>query len=107
MNRRAKRKRAAREALETALELFEELGAVLWAERARERLGRIGGRPPRADGLTPTELKVAELVAQGLRNQEVADALFVTPKTVEFHLRNVFRKLNVRSRAELVRAFKD
>lgn len=106
VNRRARRKRAAREALDTALVLFEELGAGLWAERARDRLGRIGGRAPRADGLTPTESKVAELVAQGLRNQEVATAMFVTPKTVEFHLRNIFRKLNVRSRAELVRAFK-
>jgi DNA-binding CsgD family transcriptional regulator len=107
VNRRAKQKRAAREALEHALALFEELGAVLWAERAREPLGRIGGRPPGADGLTPTEFKVAELVAQGLRNQEVAAAMFVTPKTVEFHLRNVFRKLGVRSRAELARTFKD
>lgn len=107
LNRRARRKRAAREALEGAHARFEELRAGLWAERARERLGRIGGRPPRADGLTPAELRVAELVAQGLRNQEVADALFVTRKTVEFHLRNVFRKLHVRSRAELARVFKD
>jgi DNA-binding CsgD family transcriptional regulator len=107
VNRRARRKRAAREALENALVLFEELGTVLWAERARERLGRIGGRPPGGDGLTPTEFKVAELVAQGLRNQEVATAMFVTPKTVEFHLRNVYRKLGVRSRAELARMFKD
>lgn len=107
VSRRARRKRPAREALENALVLFEALGAVLWAERTRERLGRIGGRPPGDDGLTPTEFKVAELVAQGLRNQEVAAVMFVTPKTVEFHLRNVFRKLGVRSRAELARAFKD
>jgi DNA-binding CsgD family transcriptional regulator len=106
VNRRARRKRRAREAFESALLLFERLGAALWAERARDQIARIGGRAPAGRGLTPTELKVAELVAQGLRNREVAAALFVTPKTVEFHLRNVFRKLDVRSRAELARTFK-
>jgi DNA-binding CsgD family transcriptional regulator len=106
VNRRARRKRGAREALQSALAVFEELGAAVWAERTRDRLARIGGRAPARDALTPTEQKVVELVAQGLRNQEVAAAMFVSPKTVEFHLRNVFRKLGVRSRAELARVFK-
>lgn len=101
-----RRKRAAREALDEAVKVFSALGAARWVERAQAELARIGGRPSTGSGLTPTELKVAELVAQGLRNQEVASALFVTTKTVEFHLRNVFRKLGVRSRAELARTFK-
>jgi DNA-binding CsgD family transcriptional regulator len=102
--RRAKQKRAARETLGDALVLFEQLGAAPWTERARSELQRIGGRrPTTGDELTPSEQRIAELVAQGLQNREVAAALFVTPKTVEFHLRNVFRKLGVRSRAELAR----
>jgi DNA-binding CsgD family transcriptional regulator len=101
--RRARRKRDARELLEAALAELEGLGAPIWAQRARDELARIGGRPPTGDVLTATERKVADLVAQGLRNREVAAALFVTPKTVEFHLRNVFRKLGLRSRTELAR----
>jgi len=101
--RRGKRKREAREALGKAERTFERLGATVWAERAREEAARVGGRAPAGDELTPTERKVAELVAQGLPNRDVAAALFVTPKTIEFHLGNVFRKLGVRSRAELAR----
>jgi DNA-binding CsgD family transcriptional regulator len=101
--RRRKRKREAREALEEAARTFDELGAAIWAERAREEAGRIGGRATSGDELTPTERKVVELAAQGLLNREIAAALFVSPKTVEFHLRNVFRKLGVRSRTELAR----
>jgi DNA-binding CsgD family transcriptional regulator len=100
---RARRKREARAALGEAQVIFDELGAALFARRARAELGRIGGRTSAADELTPAERRVAELVAQGLTNREVAAATFVTPKTVEFHLRNVFRKLDIRSRAELVR----
>jgi DNA-binding CsgD family transcriptional regulator len=103
--RRAKRRREAREAIEQARQAFEQLGAATWAERARDEAARIGGRTSAGDELTPTERKVAGLVAQGLTNREVASTLFVTPKTVEFHLRNVFRKLGVRSRAELARIF--
>ena len=101
--RRARRRREAREAIEQARQVFERLGAAIWVERALAEAARIGGRTSAGDELTPTERKVAELVAQGLPNREVAAALFVTPKTVEFHLRNVFRKLGVRSRAELAR----
>ncbi|HXF97188.1 MAG TPA: LuxR C-terminal-related transcriptional regulator [Gaiellaceae bacterium] len=101
--RRAQRRREARTALWDARSEFERLGARLWARRAENELSRISGRAPSRDELTPTERRVVELVVQGGTNREVAAALFVTPKTVEFHLRNVFRKLGVRSRTELVR----
>jgi DNA-binding CsgD family transcriptional regulator len=103
--RAAKRKREARATLGEALAAFERLGARIWAGRARDELGRISGRAPAHGGLTPTERRVAELVAEGLTNAEAAAALFVSPRTVEFHLRNIFRKLDVRTRAELARRF--
>ncbi len=101
--RAAKQKRAARETLTEALASFERLGARLWVARARDELGRISGRAPSRDELTPTERRVAELVAEGMTNQDVAAALFISPRTVEFHLRNVFRKLGVHARGELAR----
>jgi DNA-binding CsgD family transcriptional regulator len=103
IQRTAKQKRAARETLTEVLSSFDELGARLWAVRARDELARISGRAPSRDELTPTERRVAGLVAEGLTNQDVAAALFVSPRTVEFHLRNVFRKLDVRTRGELAR----
>jgi DNA-binding CsgD family transcriptional regulator len=99
--RRAKQKRSARESLEAAVAIFEQLGARLWAERARAELGRIGGRAPAAGELTPTEHRVAELVAQGHTNREVAAALFVSVRAVEWNLSNIYRKLGLRSRTEL------
>lgn len=99
--RRAKRKRDARSTLEAALAVFEQLGARLWAERTRAELARIGGRSQSAGGLTPTERRVAELVAQGLLTKQVASALFVSPKTVEGHLSSIYTKLGVHSRTEL------
>jgi DNA-binding CsgD family transcriptional regulator len=99
--RRARKKRLAREALERALACFDELGSPLWADRARGELARIGGRPASADRLTPTERRIAELVAEGRSNLEVARLLFVSPKTVEWNLSKVYRKLYVRSRTEL------
>ncbi len=101
--RRDRRKRAAREALERALEAFESLGAPLWADRARAELGRIGGRAPSSVDLTPTEERVAELVAGGATNQEVASTLFISVKTVEWNLSRIYRKLGIRSRSELAR----
>ena len=83
--------------------MFEALPAPLWAKRARDELDHIGGRTGAGWDLTATERQVAELVADGLSNREVASRLYVTQKTVEFHLRNVFRKLGVRSRTELAR----
>ena len=98
--RRAKQKRAARAALEEALTLFDGLGATLWADKARAELARIGGRT-RADGLTPTEQRIADLVSEGRSNKEIAAALFVTVKTVERNLTRIYRKLGIRSRVQL------
>jgi DNA-binding NarL/FixJ family response regulator len=98
-----KQRRAARASLEAALALFEELGARLWAENARTELKRIAGRTPAGDVLTPTERRVAELVADGRANKEIAATLVVTVKAVEAHLTRIYGKLNVRSRTELTR----
>jgi DNA-binding CsgD family transcriptional regulator len=102
VHRRAKRKRAAREAFETALRGFEELGAPIWAAKARGGLARIGGRVS-SDALTPTERRVAELVAAGHSNKEVAAELFVTLRAVEANLSRIYGKLGIRSRTELAR----
>jgi DNA-binding CsgD family transcriptional regulator len=101
--RRAKQKRAARESLQAALAVFEELGSPLWAEKARADLLRLGGRPRGTGELTPTEERVAALVGEGRTNREVSAALYVTERTVEGHLTRVYAKLGVRSRAELAR----
>jgi DNA-binding CsgD family transcriptional regulator len=98
--RRAKQKAAARSALEDAIRILDQMGVPLWVERARAELGRIGGRA-QADGLTPTEQRVAELVAEGRSNKEVAGELFVTVRTVEANLTRVYAKLGIRSRTEL------
>jgi DNA-binding CsgD family transcriptional regulator len=100
--RRARQKRPAREAIELALSAFEEMGAAGWAARARQELGAIGGRT-RADGLTPAERRVADLVANGRTNAEVAATLFLAERTVASHLTRVYAKLGVRSRTELAR----
>ena len=101
IRRRSRQKRAARESLQAALNSFEQIGARLWAERARVELARIGGRALAADALTPTEQRVAELVAAGGTYREVADALFISPKTVQWNLSKIYRKLGIRSRAQL------
>jgi DNA-binding NarL/FixJ family response regulator len=101
--RRSRQKAAAREALEAAYDGFDELGARAWAARAQAELGRVGGRPPSSGALTPTERRVAELVAQGLQTKQVAGRLFVSPKTVEGHLTRIYGKLGVGSRTELAR----
>jgi DNA-binding CsgD family transcriptional regulator len=105
VERRAKRKREARDTLSRAVEVFERLGAVSWAERARGELARIGGRAPSPLDLTPTEGRVAELVAAGSTNREVADALFLSIHTVEANLKRIYRKLGIRSRTELASRF--
>jgi DNA-binding CsgD family transcriptional regulator len=101
IHRRHKRKRVARDSLAQALDLFERSGAALWAKRAREELGRVGVRPHAPQDLTAAERRVAELAARGLTNQQVAAAAFLSPKTVEANLTRVYRKLGIRSRAEL------
>jgi DNA-binding CsgD family transcriptional regulator len=108
--RRAKRRVDAREHLRSAVELFDGLGAAPWSEQARRELRASGASIPRRDPtapekLTPQELQIALQVAEGKTNRDVAAALFLSPKTVEFHLTRVYRKLNIHSRAELVRLF--
>jgi DNA-binding CsgD family transcriptional regulator len=104
--RRARRRVDARSHLEAALDTFESLGAAPWAERARQELRASGQATRRRDPstlwqLTPQELQVARFVAQGLPTREVAAQLFLSPRTVEFHLRNVFAKLGISSRTQL------
>jgi DNA-binding CsgD family transcriptional regulator len=106
--RRGRRRAEARKHLRAALEAFEHLRAEPWAERARSEL-RASGETARKrdassiDQLTPQELQIAHLVAEGHSNKEVAAQLFLSPRTVEYHLRKVFAKLGVTSRAELIR----
>jgi DNA-binding CsgD family transcriptional regulator len=101
VQRRAKQKRAARTYLGRALEVFQGLGARLWARRVTAELERAAGVPGGLD-LTATERRVADLVALGHTNREVADSLFMSIKTVEVNLTRTYRKLGVRSRAELI-----
>jgi DNA-binding NarL/FixJ family response regulator len=103
VGRRARQKRGAREPLQEALSIFESLGAPLWAAKARAELARIGGRSASALALTPTEQRVAELIATGSTNREVADALFLSVKTVEANLSRIYRKLGIASRRQLAR----
>jgi DNA-binding CsgD family transcriptional regulator len=104
--RRARRRVDARSHLRTAVELFDDLGAAPWSERARHELRASGESARRRDpdtavALTPQELQVARLVGQGTTNRDVAAQLFLSPRTVDFHLRNVFAKTGVSSRAEI------
>jgi DNA-binding CsgD family transcriptional regulator len=101
LQRRRKQRRAARETLTDAIAIFEQIGALLWAAKARAEMGRIGGRKPAGTGLTETEQRVAELVAEGKSNKQVAAELYITINTVETHLSRIYRKLGVRSRGEL------
>jgi DNA-binding CsgD family transcriptional regulator/exonuclease VII small subunit len=101
VHRRDRKKRAARDALEAAVAVFDPLGATLWSARARTELERIGGRAAAAHELTPTEQQVADLIASGLSYRETADALFISPKTVQWNLSKIYRKLGIRSRSEL------
>jgi DNA-binding NarL/FixJ family response regulator len=83
--------------------VFEELGSPLWAEHARSELARAEPRRRGPDELNETEWRVAELAAQGLSNQEIAQRAFLSVKTVEANLTRVYRKLGIRSRAGLAR----
>jgi DNA-binding CsgD family transcriptional regulator len=101
VERRAKQKAEAREALGRAEAIFAELGARLWLERAEGELARTGLTRSSERELTPTELRTAELAAAGFRNKEIAGALFVSVKSVEASLSRIYAKLGIRSRAEL------
>jgi DNA-binding CsgD family transcriptional regulator len=107
--RRSGRRADARGPLRQALDVAEACGAVPLAERARHELRAAGGRPRRprisgADALTASERRTAAMAAEGLSNPEIAQALFVTKKTVESHLGSAYRKLGIHSRAELAAA---
>ncbi|MGH3040704.1 MAG: helix-turn-helix transcriptional regulator, partial [Gaiellaceae bacterium] len=108
--RRAARRVDARQQLRLALESFEDIGAEAWAERARSELRASGEKLRRRkawedEELTPQELQIALHVARGMTNREVGAALFLSHKTIEFHLGRIYRKLNMQSRAELIRRF--
>ena len=97
---------AARDPLKEALDAAYSCGATALEERARELLIRAGPRPRRPalrgrDALTPRELRLAEMAAAGMTNREIAEALFITTKTVETHLRHAYGKLDIASRREL------
>ncbi len=109
--RRANRRADAREPLRRALDIAQSCGARHIAERAHAELRACGARPRKlvlsgADALTTSERRVAELAAEGLKNREIAQTLFVTPKTVETHLRAIFRKLDITARTELPQALR-
>jgi DNA-binding NarL/FixJ family response regulator len=107
--RRQSRRTEARVALATGLDLAHRCGADSLAEQARTELLATGARPRRVarrgvDSLTPSELRVARMAADGQTNREIAQALFVTASTVETHLSNVYRKLGIRARSQLAQA---
>jgi ATP/maltotriose-dependent transcriptional regulator MalT len=103
IERRSKQKRTARASLQEALQIFEQIGAPLWVAKAVDSLGRAGGAAGKAGELTPTERRVAELAAAGMTNREVAEALFVSVKSVEANLSRVYAKMGIRSRTQLAR----
>ncbi len=105
--RRDRRRVAAREQLRSAWDTFTSLGAVAWAERAAMELRATGEtvRSGSADNpLTPQELLIARLVSDGLTNRDIGAQLFISPRTVDHHLRNIYRKFGISSRTELARA---
>jgi DNA-binding CsgD family transcriptional regulator len=101
LQRRANRRRAARETLEFALGIFDELGAAQWASLTRAELSRLGLRRPAGAALTPREEQIARRAAAGATNREIAADLYISAKTVEANLARAYRKLGIHSRAEL------
>jgi DNA-binding CsgD family transcriptional regulator len=110
--RRNRRRSEARAHLQTAVHAFDWLGASPWSVRAGQELRAAGGQPGGVghessgdvSALTPQERAVALAVASGMSNREVAETLFLSPRTVEYHLGNVYRKLGVHGRGALARA---
>ena len=110
--RLARRPRDARRPLEEAIDTARRLGALRLAERALDELRAAGGRPRRAamsgvESLTPSQRRVAEMAARGMSNREIAESLFVTRRTVETHLSQVYMKLDIDSREGLPEALDD
>ena len=107
--RRARQRIQAREQLRAAIDIFDPLGAEPWSETARSELAATGETarlrdPATLNELTPQELQIALRVAEGRTTRETAAALFLSPKTIEYHLHNIYRKLAIRSRRELIGA---
>lgn len=105
VHRQLKQKADSRESLQQALALFESTGASIWAQRANDELARLGTRR-RPGELSATEARVAELVAAGRTNRQVAAALFMSPKTVETHVTRIFRTLGLETRGQLAAAWR-
>jgi DNA-binding CsgD family transcriptional regulator len=103
LQRRKRLKQAAAETFAEALREFDRMGASLWAARARNEIDRTNVDPARGSVLTPPEQRVADLVSSGMTNRDVAAELFVSQKTVEANLTQIYRKLGLRSRAQLAR----
>ncbi len=106
--RHQRRRSDARPHLRAALETFQRLGASAWAERARHELRATGETTRRREPstlatLTPQELRIVAAVSEGASNREIAAQLFLSPRTVDYHLRKVFEKAGISSRAELIR----
>jgi DNA-binding CsgD family transcriptional regulator len=105
--RRARRRSDARRLLAASLETFHRAGALTWAERARSELQAIKQTEDHGSGawagLTAQQRRIVEAVGKGASNREVAAELFLSPRTVDYHLRNVYMRLGVRSRGELIR----
>lgn len=106
--RRNRRRRDAREQLQAAHAIFESLGASPWQERAQAGIRATGGTSRLRDTLvydqlTPQEVQVARLITEGMTNRDAATHLFLSPRTVEYHLRNIYTKLGITSRTELAR----
>src|SRR4051794_13389598 len=94
--------------LRAALETFERMGAAPWEERARRELRASGETarkrdPSMVDELTPQELQISRFVSEGATNRQIAAQLFLSPRTIDYHLRNIFRKLDISSRTELIK----
>ncbi|WP_280258492.1 helix-turn-helix transcriptional regulator [Nocardia wallacei] len=108
--RRHRRRAEARRPLQSALETFEALGAAGWADRARAELRAAGKavapsvKSPGAGSLTSQEVRIVHAVAEGSTNREIADQLFLSTRTIDYHLSKIFKKLGVRTRSELIRA---
>ena len=108
--RRRRRRADARKYLRSAHETFERLGATPWAEQAGAELLATGETARKrdvstADQLTPQELQIARFVSEGETNRSIATLMFLSPRTVDYHLRKIFMKLGLSSRAELMRMF--